>query len=130
MSSFDEGVLIVACFCLKQRTFHICILDAMPVMVAVIRDMLAFYKPSEPCLLLVVYAGIGSIPDAVLCKLTNHRDLGIHTEMFSDGIIKLVELGVVTNARKVIEAGKIVGGFAFGTKSLYDFMDNNPFVGE
>ena len=78
----------------------------------------------------VVSAGIGSIPDAVLRKLTNHRDLGIHSEMFSDGIINLVELGVVTNARKVIQTGKIVGGFAFGTRALYDFMNNNPFVGE
>lgn len=72
--------------------------------------------------------GIGSIPDSVLTKLTNHRDLGIHSEMFSDGIVELVEAGVVTNARKVIQTGKIVGGFAFGTKRLYDFMNNNPFV--
>ena len=78
----------------------------------------------------VISAGIGSIPDAVLRKLTNHRDLGIHTEMFSDGIINLVQLGVITNARKVIQTGKIVGGFAFGTRALYDFMNNNPFVGE
>ena len=73
-------------------------------------------------------SGIGSIPDSVLSKLNNHRDLGIHSEMFSDGIVNLVELGVVTNARKVIQTGKIVGGFAFGTKKLYDFMNNNPFV--
>jgi len=72
--------------------------------------------------------GIGSIPDAVLCKLSNHRDLGIHSEMFSDGIIELVRQGVVTNARKTIQTGKIVGGFAFGTKDLYNFMNNNPFV--
>ena len=78
----------------------------------------------------VYCTGIGSIPDAVLRKLTNHRDLGIHTEMFSDGIINLVQLGVVTNARKAIQTGKIVGGFAFGTRALYDFIDNNPFVGE
>jgi len=78
----------------------------------------------------IMLAGIGSIPDAVLSKLTNHRDLGIHSEMFSDGIINLVQLGVVTNARKVIQTGKIVGGFAFGTRALYDFMNNNPFVGE
>jgi len=78
----------------------------------------------------LTYAGIGSIPDAVLRKLTNHRDLGIHSEMFSDGIINLVQLGVVTNARKVIETGKVVGGFAFGTRALYDFMNDNPFVGK
>jgi len=50
--------------------------------------------------------------------------------MFSDGVINLVERGVVTNARKVIQTGKVLGGFAFGTKALYDFMDNNPFVGQ
>jgi 4-hydroxybutyrate CoA-transferase len=74
--------------------------------------------------------GIGSIPDSVLTKLNNHRDLGIHSEMFSDGIIDLVDMGVITNARKVIQTGKIVGGFAFGTKRLYNFMNNNPFVGK
>jgi len=74
--------------------------------------------------------GIGAVPDAVLRKLTNHRDLGIHSELFSDGIINLVQLGVITNARKVIQTGKVLGGFAFGTKALYDFIDNNPFVGE
>ena len=73
--------------------------------------------------------GIGSIPDSVLSKLNNHRDLGIHSEMFSDGIVDLVKSGVITNARKVFQTGKIVGGFAFGTKRLYDFMNNNPFVG-
>jgi acyl-CoA hydrolase len=72
--------------------------------------------------------GIGSIPDAVLSQLGNHRDLGIHSEMFSDGIIDLVKKGVVTNACKKVQTGKIVGGFAFGTKALYDFMNNNPFV--
>jgi len=50
--------------------------------------------------------------------------------MFSDGIINLVQLGVITNARKVIQTGKVLGGFAFGTKALYDFIDNNPFVGK
>jgi acyl-CoA hydrolase len=72
--------------------------------------------------------GIGSIPDAVLSKLKGHRDLGIHSEMFSDGIIPLVECGAITNARKVLHPGKIVGGFAYGTKKLYDFMNNNPFI--
>ena len=74
--------------------------------------------------------GIGSIPDAVLAQLGDHRDLGIHSEMFSDGIIDLVEKGAITNAKKVIRTGKIVGSFAFGTKRLYNFMNNNPFVGK
>jgi len=72
--------------------------------------------------------GIGSIPDAVLSQLETHRDLGIHSEMFSDGIINLVKKGAITNACKKVQTGKIVGGFAFGTKMLYEFMNNNPFV--
>ncbi|CAH1775592.1 unnamed protein product [Owenia fusiformis] len=72
--------------------------------------------------------GIGSIPDAVLACLGNHRDLGVHSEMFSDGVVDLVYKGSITNAKKVIHTGKIVGGFSLGTKKLYDFLDNNPFV--
>jgi len=72
--------------------------------------------------------GIGSIPDAVLHFLTEHRDLGIHTEMFSDGIIPLIEKGVVTNSRKTIHAGKIVASFVLGSNKLYDFIDNNPMI--
>eukprot|EP00112_Aurelia_sp_Birch-Aquarium-sp1_P022630 Seg644.2 transcript_id=Seg644.2/GoldUCD/mRNA.D3Y31 product="4-hydroxybutyrate coenzyme A transferase" protein_id=Seg644.2/GoldUCD/D3Y31 len=72
--------------------------------------------------------GIGSIPDAVLASLTGHTDLGVHTEMFSDGIVDLVEKGVITNAQKVIHPGKIVTGFVVGTKRVFDFIHNNPFV--
>lgn len=75
------------------------------------------------------FIGIGSIPDAVLSKLNKHRDLGIHSEMYSDGIVRLVHKGIVTNSKKKIQPGKIVGGFAFGTKDLYTFMHNNPFIG-
>lgn len=72
--------------------------------------------------------GIGAIPDAVLRSLEHHRGLGIHTEMFSDGIIPLVEKGVITNAYKKIRAGKILSTFAAGTRKLYDFVDDNPSV--
>jgi acyl-CoA hydrolase len=72
--------------------------------------------------------GIGAIPDAVLSSLGSHQRLGIHTEMFSDGLIDLVESGVVTNAEKRIHPGKIVATFAMGTRRLYDFMDDNPQV--
>jgi acyl-CoA hydrolase len=72
--------------------------------------------------------GIGAIPDAVLKALTDHRDLGIHTEMFSEGVIDLVESGVITGAKKAIHPGKIVSSFAMGTRRLYDFMDDNPLV--
>lgn len=72
--------------------------------------------------------GIGSIPDAVLRSLTNHNGLGIHTEMFSDGVIPLIESGVITNEHKKIRPGKIVSTFALGTQKLYDFIDDNPNV--
>lgn len=72
--------------------------------------------------------GIGAIPDAVLACLNNHKDLGIHTEMFSDGVIPLVEKGVITNRFKTKHRGKIVTSFAIGTKKLYDFIDDNPQV--
>lgn len=72
--------------------------------------------------------GIGSIPNAVLASLGNHKHLGIHTEMFSDGLIDLVESGVVTGERKIKHPGKIVSGFVMGTQRLYDFIDDNPQV--
>ncbi len=72
--------------------------------------------------------GIGTIPDAVLHFLDDRRDLGIHTEMFSDGVIPLVEKGVITNARKSIHRGKIIASFVLGSRRLYDFIDNNPMV--
>lgn len=72
--------------------------------------------------------GIGAIPNAVLAALANHKDLGVHTEMFSDGVIPLVESGVITGRKKVKHPGKIVAGFVMGTKRLYDFVDDNPQV--
>lgn len=72
--------------------------------------------------------GIGAIPDSVLSCLGNHKDLGVHTEMFSDGLIPLVKSGVITNKFKVKHRDKIVTSFALGTKVLYDFIDDNPQV--
>lgn len=72
--------------------------------------------------------GIGTIPDAVLHFLTDRNDLGIHTEMFSDGVIPLIEKGVITNARKTLHRGKVVASFVLGSRKLYDFIDNNPLV--
>ena len=72
--------------------------------------------------------GIGAIPDAVLRRLTNKRDLGVHTEMFSDGIVPLVEHGVITNRFKALHPGRIVTSFVNGTQRLYDFVDDNPLV--
>lgn len=72
--------------------------------------------------------GIGIIPDNVLKFLGDKRDLGVHSEMFADGIIELVERGIVTNSRKTLHPGKMIAGFVLGTKKLYDFIDNNPLI--
>jgi 4-hydroxybutyrate CoA-transferase len=72
--------------------------------------------------------GIGAIPDAVLKFLFDKKDLGIHTELFSDGVIDLVNAGVLTNAQKTLHPGKIIAGFMLGTKRLYDWADDNPLI--
>ncbi len=72
--------------------------------------------------------GIGGIPNVVLNNLTNHKRLGIHTEMFSDGILPLIEKGVITGEEKEIKTGKLVTCFAVGSPKLYDFVDDNPLV--
>ena len=72
--------------------------------------------------------GIGAIPDAVLKYLYDRQDLGVHTELFSDGVIDLVEAGVLTNARKTLHPGKIVAGFILGTQELYRWVHNNPLI--
>lgn len=71
-------------------------------------------------------AGIGAIPDAVLNCLHNHKDLGVHTEMFSDGLVDLVEKGIINNEKKKILTGKTVTSFVAGSRKVYDFVDNNP----
>ena len=72
--------------------------------------------------------GIGAIPNAVLSALVHHRKLGIHTEMFSDGVVDLVERGVVTGEVKTLNRGRIVAGFVSGTSKVYRFIDDNPSV--
>ena len=72
--------------------------------------------------------GIGAIPDAVLKFLFEKKDLGIHTELFSDGVINLVEAGILTNARKTLHPGKIIAGFILGTSNLYHWVDDNPII--
>ena len=81
-------------------------------------------------IIISINAGIGNLPAAVLHKLQNHKDLGIRTEMFSDSVVDLVECGAITNAKKAIQTGKIVSSFAIGSKRLYQFMDDNSFVGK
>jgi 4-hydroxybutyrate CoA-transferase len=73
-------------------------------------------------------AGIGEIPSAVLRHLGDKRDLGFHSELISDGVVDLSDAGVITNARKTIHRGKIVAAFLIGTRRLFDFVDDNPFV--
>ncbi len=70
--------------------------------------------------------GIGGIPDAVLLYLREKRDLGIHTELLSDGVIDLIDEGVINNERKTIHRGKVVAGFILGSQRLYDYVDDNP----
>jgi 4-hydroxybutyrate CoA-transferase len=89
-----------------------------------IGELVAELVPDEATLQL----GIGGLPNAVLAKLGDKRDLGIHSELFSDGVVDLVEAGVVTNAAKSIHRGKIVAGFAFGTQRLYDFVSDNAMI--
>ncbi len=72
--------------------------------------------------------GIGSIPNATLSCLTNHKDLGVHTEMFSDGILELVERGIVTGVNKALDKYKMVSTFVMGSQKTYDFLHNNPRV--
>ena len=109
----------------------------------VVDDALPEFPPGEPseaeksigryCAELIedgatLQMGIGAIPNAVLNALAGHRDLGVHTEMFSDGAIDLIEKGVINNEKKRIHPGKVVGAFAMGTRRLYDFIDDNPQV--
>lgn len=72
--------------------------------------------------------GIGGVPDAVLASLKGHRHLGVHTEMWSDGLLPLLECGAVDNSLKVVHPGRTVSGFVVGTKAVYDFMDDNPTI--
>lgn len=74
--------------------------------------------------------GIGNIPDAVLNALHNHKDLGIHSEMFANGVVDLVKAGAVTNRMKKMHQGRIVGSFLIGNQALYDFVNDNPFIGK
>jgi len=72
--------------------------------------------------------GIGAIPNAVLKYLYEKKDLGVHSELFSDGVIDLVEAGVMTNSRKTLHPGKMIAGFIIGTRKLYDWVDDNPLI--
>ncbi|MFW5696611.1 MAG: acetyl-CoA hydrolase/transferase family protein [Phototrophicaceae bacterium] len=70
--------------------------------------------------------GIGGIPDAVLRRLTDHKNLGVHTELFSDGVMDMIEAGIINNSRKTLHPGKVVAGFLLGSRKLYRFVHDNP----
>jgi acyl-CoA hydrolase len=89
-----------------------------------IGELVAELVPDRACLQM----GIGGIPDAVLARLKHKRDLGIHTEMFSDGVVDLYAAGAITNRFKSVHPGRIVTSFVNGTRRLYDFVDDNPVV--
>jgi len=72
--------------------------------------------------------GIGAIPNAVLTCLNNHKNLGVHSEMFSDGVLPLIEQGVINGSNKKKHPGMIVSSFVVGSKKLYDFLDDNPMI--
>jgi 4-hydroxybutyrate CoA-transferase len=72
--------------------------------------------------------GIGGIPDAVLLYLDDKNDLGVHTEMFSDGVVKLVDEGIITNDKKTFHPGKLISSFCMGSRALYDFVADNPLI--
>lgn len=75
-----------------------------------------------------IQMGIGAIPDTVLKYLYDKRDLGVHTELFSDGVIDLVDAGVLTSRKKTLHPGKIIAGFLLGTQQLYEWVDDNPMI--
>lgn len=89
-----------------------------------IGELVAELVPDRACLQM----GIGGIPDAVLSRLKGKRDLGIHTEMFSDGVVDLFASGAITNRFKAVHAGRTVTSFVTGTRKLFDFVDDNPLI--
>ncbi len=114
----------VDAFIYTNRPLHEHVPDATSATAAAIADHVAPLVDDGATLQM----GIGAIPDAVLARLGNKHELGVHTEMFSDGLIDLIEGGVVTNRRKSVHQGRTVTSFVLGTKRLYDFVDDNPFI--
>jgi acyl-CoA hydrolase len=72
------------------------------------------------------FIGIGAIPDAALSALKHHRHLGVHSEMISNGVIELIECNAITNSQKKIHPGKVVTSFVYGSRKLYDYVNDNP----
>lgn len=79
-------------------------------------------------MIVINFLGIGAVPDSALAALTEHKNLGIHTEMFSDGIIPLMECNAIDNSKKIHQPGRLTVSFVFGSQKLYKFIHNNPYV--
>lgn len=114
----------VAAYCDTDRPLHEHEVDVVTPVEQAIGEIVASLVPDRACLQM----GIGGIPNAVLARLRSKTDLGIHTEMFSDGIIDLVECGAITNRYKSIHPGRSVTSFVTGTRKLFDFVNENPLV--
>jgi len=127
--------------CLGDSFIHVSRIDyIVPVDYPLMELPMGSGEPSETVLRIAQYIaelvpdgatmqmGIGEIPDAVLRFLRHKKDLGVHTELFSDGVIDLVEAGVITNARKTLHPGKIIAGFMLGTRRLYEWANDNPII--
>ncbi|MFB3778902.1 MAG: acetyl-CoA hydrolase/transferase family protein [Bryobacteraceae bacterium] len=95
--------------------------EVLPVHIAIARHVASLIPNGA-----TIQTGIGAIPDAVLLELTAHKDLGVHSEMVSDGVINLIKSGVINNEKKSIHPHKVIAGFVLGTKPLFDFIDDNP----
>ena len=114
----------VGAFCATDRPLHELEPPAASAVADAIGERVAGLVEDRACLQL----GIGAIPDAVLRRLGDRRDLGIHTEMFSDNVVPLVESGVITNRCKAIHPGRVVTSFVAGSRRLFDFVDDNALV--
>ncbi|CAN5141836.1 acetyl-CoA hydrolase/transferase C-terminal domain-containing protein [soil metagenome] len=114
----------LSAYCRTDRPLHEHLPEPTTPEENAIGELVAELVPDRACLQL----GIGGIPNAVLARLKNKRDLGVHSEMLSDGIIELVECGAVTNRYKAVHPGRCVTSFVNGSRRLYDFVDDNPLV--
>lgn len=114
----------ISAFVKSNRSLHEHVCEPLTPIEEAIGQIIADLIPNRACLQM----GIGGIPNAVLARLKGKEDLGIHTEMFSDGLIELVQSGTITNKYKSVHPGRSVTSFINGSKKLFDFVDDNPLV--
>jgi len=114
----------VAAYTATARPLHERTIESPGEVEGRVGELVAELVPDRACL----QVGIGGIPDAVLERLKGRQDLGVHTEMFSDGLVDLVASGAVTNRHKAVHPGRTVTSFVAGTRKVFDFVDDNPLV--